>query len=240
MIFVTVGTQLPFDRLIDAVDAWAGAAPGREVFAQVGPTRSGRGTSSYAPFMSPAECREKHASGDRRSWPTPAWGTILSALELGKPLLIMPRQASLGEHRNDHQLATAERFAAIGRVTVAEDEAALLGRLDELDALRVARADQPVRLAGAARADPGVHRGLRRAPRDHGPPRGHQLTKVRGRRGALTSQGPGRGSTRGPPGRTLPMYQVSDSTALLRGHSRLLRGPPRGAPAVPRRSCCSA
>src|SRR6185312_9191493 len=33
VIFVTVGTQLPFDRLIMAVDEWAGAAPGRRVFA---------------------------------------------------------------------------------------------------------------------------------------------------------------------------------------------------------------
>ena len=35
MIFATVGTQLPFDRLIAAVDRWAGTRPGREVFAQI-------------------------------------------------------------------------------------------------------------------------------------------------------------------------------------------------------------
>ena len=60
-------------------------------------------------------------------------GTILTALEIGKPLLVMPRRASLGEHRNEHQLATAHRFAEVGRVRVAFDEAALPLALDELD-----------------------------------------------------------------------------------------------------------
>jgi len=36
MIFATVGTQLPFDRLIEALDAWAGEHPHIEVFAQIG------------------------------------------------------------------------------------------------------------------------------------------------------------------------------------------------------------
>ena len=36
-IFVTVGAQIPFDRLIAAVDAWAaGRAGGQSLFAQVG------------------------------------------------------------------------------------------------------------------------------------------------------------------------------------------------------------
>ena len=38
MIFVTVGHQMPFDRLIAAVDAWAGARGRSDVFAQIGTT----------------------------------------------------------------------------------------------------------------------------------------------------------------------------------------------------------
>lgn len=34
-------------------------------------------------------------------------GTVLTALELGKPLLLLPRRGDLHETRNDHQLATA-------------------------------------------------------------------------------------------------------------------------------------
>jgi len=36
MIFVTVGAQMAFDRLIRAVDAWAGVHPAVSVFGQIG------------------------------------------------------------------------------------------------------------------------------------------------------------------------------------------------------------
>lgn len=131
MIFVTVGTQLPFDRLVSAVDRWAGRQPGRDVFAQVGPTELTPQNIAFRPFISPKECRERmkvataivaHAG----------MGTVLTALELGKPLVVLPRRADLLEHRNDHQLATATRFAQLGRVTVAFDEDELHAHLDEL------------------------------------------------------------------------------------------------------------
>ncbi|MEM8712084.1 MAG: glycosyl transferase, partial [Planctomycetota bacterium] len=54
MIFVTVGSQLPFDRLVHAVDAWAEAA-GRadEVFAQVGATSAPPRSVGWAKELSP-------------------------------------------------------------------------------------------------------------------------------------------------------------------------------------------
>jgi UDP-N-acetylglucosamine transferase subunit ALG13 len=58
-------------------------------------------------------------------------GTILTGLEMGKPLLVMPRKASLGEHRSDHQMATVSRFAT-GAIDVAADETELVERLDKL------------------------------------------------------------------------------------------------------------
>ena len=36
MIFITVGTDLPFDRMIRALDDWAGASGRRDIFAQIG------------------------------------------------------------------------------------------------------------------------------------------------------------------------------------------------------------
>jgi UDP-N-acetylglucosamine transferase subunit ALG13 len=62
-------------------------------------------------------------------------GSIITALELGKRIIVMPRRASLGEHRNDHQVATAKRFAARGRIEVAFDERELADKLDHLDVL---------------------------------------------------------------------------------------------------------
>jgi UDP-N-acetylglucosamine transferase subunit ALG13 len=132
VIFVTVGTQLTFDRLIEAVDAWAGAEPGRAVFAQIGPSRLKPRHIEHAQFISPQECRERMLTAEAIVAHA-GMGTILTALEMGKPLLVMPRRAALGEHRNDHQLATAHRFAELGKVKVAFDEAQLPVRLDELD-----------------------------------------------------------------------------------------------------------
>ena len=36
MIFVTVGHQMPFDRMVRCVDAWAGQHPEQRVVAQIG------------------------------------------------------------------------------------------------------------------------------------------------------------------------------------------------------------
>src|SRR5690606_34315420 len=62
-------------------------------------------------------------------------GTIITALELGKPVLVMPRLARLNEQRNDHQLASARAFQSHGRITVAWDEAGLEDRLDHIEDL---------------------------------------------------------------------------------------------------------
>ncbi len=131
MIFITVGTQLPFDRMIRAVDAWAGLQGPSDVFAQIGPAGFKPKHIEWAPFLSAAECRDKmercsavvaHAG----------MGSIITALELGKPIVVMPRLAEFREHRNDHQLATARRFLAQGRIRVAFDERQLLEKLDDL------------------------------------------------------------------------------------------------------------
>jgi hypothetical protein len=57
-------------------------------------------------------------------------GTILSAAELGKPLILMPRRAKFGEHRNDHQQDTVREMARLSNVTVVDDGEALHAELD--------------------------------------------------------------------------------------------------------------
>lgn len=118
MILLLVGTQAPFERLVRAVDDWSSVSGRPEVVAQVG-------RSSYTPrylrhteFMTPVECRQLTAQADLVVAHA-GMGTILGALELGKPCVVMPRRADLGEHRNDHQLATADRLGRLGLVTVA-------------------------------------------------------------------------------------------------------------------------
>jgi hypothetical protein len=48
---------------------------------------------------------------------------------------VVPRIAALGEHRNEHQMATAKRFAELGKVNVAFDTAELPAALDRLGGL---------------------------------------------------------------------------------------------------------
>ena len=120
MIFVTVGVQLPFDRLICAMDRFAADHPDIEIIAQTGVTPyQCRHMQAYArlesrefqSFVERAELIVAHAG----------MGSILTALELGKPIIVLPRVARLGEHRNDHQAATSQYMAQADLVRVAKN-----------------------------------------------------------------------------------------------------------------------
>lgn len=135
MIFVTVGHQMPFDRLVRGVDEWAGRSGRSDVFAQIGETDFRPGHIQFADKIDPAEFRRRMSEATAVVAHA-GMGTILTALELGTPVLVMPRLGRLMETRNDHQVATAERFKALGRVTVAMDETELSAALDRLTDLR--------------------------------------------------------------------------------------------------------
>ena len=131
MIFVTIGTQGPFDRLIRAVDQ---AAPSFKVpvIAQV--SKGGNykvknmQTSEFMSFKEFNNNFEKanliisHAG----------MGTIISALVKNKPILILPRLSKFREQRNDHQWATAKEFEKRKFVHTAYDESELQEKLSQL------------------------------------------------------------------------------------------------------------
>ncbi|AGF79897.1 hypothetical protein UWK_03380 [Desulfocapsa sulfexigens DSM 10523] len=129
MIFVTVGEQLPFDRLVRAVDECAQKL-GQEIFAQIGETEWRPKKIGYEKFLNPDEFNKKFLEADVIIAHA-GMGTIITALELGKPIIVMPRKAALGEHRNDHQFATAQRFLALNYITVAFDETELVEKLEK-------------------------------------------------------------------------------------------------------------
>ena len=130
MIFVTVGDQLPFDRLVRIVDEWA-LTSGKEVFAQIGRTDWKPMHISYKNFLTPEEFKEKLLTSEAIIAHA-GMGTIISALELGKPVLVMPRNVALGEVRNDHQYSTARRFLALNYISVAFEELDLKNKLNSL------------------------------------------------------------------------------------------------------------
>ena len=134
MIFVTVGTDLPFDRMVKVVDAWASERGRADVFAQIGVGGWRPRTISFAEVLSPPEFTQRFTAA-RVIIGHAGMGTILSALHHGKPILVMPKKASLKEQRNEHQLATARRMMKMGNVAVAFDETELRAKLDHLDDL---------------------------------------------------------------------------------------------------------
>ena len=53
------------------------------------------------------------------------------ATHKGKPIILVPRRAALGEHRNDHQLATVRQLAERPGILIAHDETELPDRIAE-------------------------------------------------------------------------------------------------------------
>jgi UDP-N-acetylglucosamine transferase subunit ALG13 len=129
MIFVTVGTQLAFDRLVGTVDAWCGHHSSVPVFAQIGPTKLKVEHMEHEEFVTPEKANRLFL-GASLIIAHAGMGSILTALKYRKPILIMPRKASLGEHRNDHQFATAKWLAGRQGVHVIWNENELPAFLD--------------------------------------------------------------------------------------------------------------
>lgn len=128
MIFVTIGTQAPFDRLIKAIDEVAPQLKSERIVAQVFESSYDVKNLETVGFLSPDEFN-RYFEEARIVVAHAGMGTIISALTQAKPLLILPRLASMGEHRNDHQIATAKKMHDLGYVQVAFDENELTQKL---------------------------------------------------------------------------------------------------------------
>ena len=142
MIFITVGTQLPFDRMIKAIDKWAGNRNDGKFFAQIGPGNYLPKNMKWTDFIQPEEFKLCFRKADVIIAHA-GMGSILSALETGKPIIILPRQAKFKEHRNDHQMATAKHFNKIKGITVAFNEEELIQKLDNIGTTMVSKAIAP-------------------------------------------------------------------------------------------------
>jgi len=132
MIFLTVGTQFPFDRLVKAVDTLAGEGNiEEEIFAQIG-------CSSYMPVNFKAmqtmetELFEKFICNSTAIISHSGMGTIETALRNEKPMLAVPRLKKYGEVVNDHQIDIAKRFEAEGYLLAAYNENEIVKKIIEL------------------------------------------------------------------------------------------------------------
>ena len=113
MIFVILGTQdKPFDRLIKAVED---AKLDDEIVVQAGFTKYQSDKmkifdlvprDDFARYIREADLIITHGGV----------GSIMTALEANKPVIVCARLAKYGEHQNDHQKEIIESFVDYGYV----------------------------------------------------------------------------------------------------------------------------
>jgi UDP-N-acetylglucosamine transferase subunit ALG13 len=117
MIFVTIGTSEPFDRLLRSVERFS---PGEEVVVQCGDSTirpAGATCVDYLSFdefvgyLRSARAVIMHAGA----------GSILTAIASGKRPIVVPRLPRFGEAVDDHQLTFARRLHDEGVIVLVED-----------------------------------------------------------------------------------------------------------------------
>lgn len=123
MILITVGTQLPFNRLVKALDEMAPSIS-TPMFAQIGKGEYKPHNFEWVETIAPLEMDGVFA---RTSLIVShaGTGTVLAAKRFKKPIILFPRRAAFGEHRNDHQLATAGQLNGRPGIRVAYTETEL-------------------------------------------------------------------------------------------------------------------
>jgi UDP-N-acetylglucosamine transferase subunit ALG13 len=129
MIFVTVGTQLPFDRLIESIDKIAPSFKDQEVVAQVFGMKYQPKNIKTLDYIAPADFKSYVEKADLIISHA-GTGTILSVAQMEKPMIVFPRLGKLKETRNDHQIATCRMMEKISRLQVAYDENDLKEKID--------------------------------------------------------------------------------------------------------------
>ncbi len=127
MIFVAVGTQFPFDRLIKYMDDWAKSNE-EKVIAQISEGeylpenvewhRFLEG-NQYNEYVESASVFVSHAG----------MGNIITARENQTPIIVMNRQFALGEHRNDHQAEGLNWMGKLEGVYTASNQSQLFDHL---------------------------------------------------------------------------------------------------------------
>lgn len=132
MIFLTVGTHEPFDRLVRTVDEWCTSRRYPAVFAQIanpGPLGYRPRNFEWVGHLAP-DAYEARFRSAAMVVSHAGMGSIITAMQLGKRIVVLPRRGDLRETRNDHQIATARRLKDRTGIHVAMAEQDLPGVLD--------------------------------------------------------------------------------------------------------------
>jgi UDP-N-acetylglucosamine transferase subunit ALG13 len=135
VIFVAVGTQFPFDRLIENMDEWA-VSNNEKVIAQIAEGEYTPHNIKWQRFLD-AEHYNQNIKDASVFVSHAGMGNIISARNQGTPIIVMNRQFELGEHRNNHQADGVKWMAKLSGVYAARTQAELYTLLCDTDALQV-------------------------------------------------------------------------------------------------------
>ncbi len=133
MIFVAVGTQFPFDRLIKAVDEWVGEH-NETAFAQIADGKYIPEHMQWERFID-SEVYNQKVEQASLVIAHAGMGNIITASEKEVPIIVMNRQYKLGEHRNDHQADGLKWMGKLTGVYTAPTNEALVALLDQYHTL---------------------------------------------------------------------------------------------------------
>ena len=129
MILVTVGSMFPFERLIRTMDGWASEHPEQEVFAQVGGGKYEPKHMRWERIIGPNDYK-KVVQSSRLIVAHAGTGSVFTASEFRKPIVLFPRRAAEKEHTTDHQLDTAKWLEDKPGIFVAWSEKDLAQAID--------------------------------------------------------------------------------------------------------------
>lgn len=124
MIFVTIGSMLPFDRMIRMMDDWASKHSGEDIFAQIGGGVYEPKRMRWQRIVAPDEYK-KIVADCRLMVAHAGTGSVFTASEYQKPIVLVPRRAAQKEHTTDHQLDTAKWLEGKPGIFIAWTEADL-------------------------------------------------------------------------------------------------------------------
>jgi len=151
VIFATLGTHHdPFPRLIEGLEALDGS----RLVVQHGHSPAPARAAETVPFLPVADMIERIQTADVVVTHAGV-GSILTCVRHGHTPLVVPRQHSLGEHVDDHQVELTRALAKDGKVIPVWDVA----ELPELVAVA------PLPPAPSAEANADFHRAIREALR---------------------------------------------------------------------------
>ncbi len=123
VIVCITGTGYPFQRLVDAMGAYAAAHPEESLWIQHGKAVL-PGQVDGASMVPRAEVMERLRAADVAVCHGGS-GAIADALDAGHIPVVVPRLRRFREHVNDHQLEIVDALAQAGRVIAVHDIAAL-------------------------------------------------------------------------------------------------------------------